>query len=153
MKETQIDWKEQNHDGETVLHILAKSENNPDLFKLIWNKLKSEEIKDVMNIKDNTGNTPLHNAVYSNQLDICEHLLGTKGEKIERSQVVSLVGEKNARGRTPAHVASEMGFKDIVKCFWEATGKDRKGGLFKRDDDRKSCLHLAAAEGKQTCLK
>jgi ankyrin repeat protein len=101
-------------------------------------------------IKDNVGNTPLHCAARSNQLQICKDLFGITNytTDLSSSSVINIVDEKNALGQTAVHVACEMGHKDIVEYFWKATNKNRKTGVFKRDDDRRSCLHVAAAKGK-----
>jgi hypothetical protein len=46
-----------------------------------------------------------------------------------------------------------MGHDKIVEYFWNATGNDRNNVLFKRDDDGKTCLHLAAAKGHLNVVK
>ncbi|CAF4235355.1 unnamed protein product, partial [Rotaria sordida] len=143
-----IKWMKRNDDGETVLHILAKSKNHPDSPPVIRKKLGSKDKKDVMMIRDNADNTPLHTAVCSNQLAICEELVGVTNDNTTPSASKNIIGKKNALGQTAIHVACKMGHIAIVKYFWEVTGEDPKGELSRRDDDRQSCLHLAAAESK-----
>lgn len=106
------------------------------------------ERKDLIILEDNAGNTPLHCAARSNQFKICKELLIITDEMKNLSiSVIDIINKRNSLGQTAAHVACEMGHKDIVEFFWEITNKDRTTGLFKRDDDRKSCLHVAAAKG------
>jgi len=108
-------------------------------------------MENVMMIKDNAGNTPLHCAARSNQLEICKQFLGITDNKTVRSTsllVINMINEKNSLGQTPVLIACEMGYKEIVAYFWDAIKENRKAEIFKRDDDRRSCLHLAAAKGK-----
>lgn len=131
--------------------MLAKRENMIDLFNIIWEKMTHNEKRNIMMITDISGNIPLHCAARSNQLEICKELLGVIDRMTTSSNsppVISMIDLKNTFGQTAALIASEMGHKDIVTYFWEVTNKDPKAGLYKRDDDRKSCLHLAAAKGK-----
>ncbi len=113
--------------------------------------MKLNEKQDVIMMKDNVGDTPLHCVARSNKLEICKELLGITDnitDSLSSFPVIRMMEEKNARGQTALLVACEMGYIEIVKCFWNAVNKIRKPGELKRDDDRKSCLHLAAAKGK-----
>ena len=107
-------------------------------------------------IKDNLGNTPLHCAARSNQLEFCQRLLNVPENKTELSSssaMLRIINDKNALGQTAILVAADTGHVKIVEYFWNVTGKDGKNGLFKRDDDGRTCLHLAAAKGHLSVVK
>ena len=99
-------------------------------------------------MKDSEGNTPLHHAADANHKEICLQLIDMANNGIKSlSLSADMIAAKNDLGRTPAHIAAEKGFTDIVKDFWATSKNNRLSGLFRLDDERKSCLHLAAAKG------
>ena len=150
MQKTNINWGEHtNGDSETVLHILAKSKSGLGLFNMIYKDLKFKAMEDVIMCKDTAGNTPLHNAACSGQLDICKQLVPIANDNAKLPAANKIIGEKNVLGQTAVHVACKMGHKEIVEYFWKVIQeKDLRNERIRRDDDRQSYLHLAAANSK-----
>jgi len=138
-----LNWKEQNSDGETIFHIATKDHKKHELLQIITTKIKSNELESILKIKDNAGNTPLHNAIYTNE----------SKPPFELSQIRNIISEKNALGLTAIHIACCMGNEEIVKYFWENNDSQCKQELFRRDNDRRSCLHMAASQGHLNVVK
>ncbi|UJR12614.1 hypothetical protein I4U23_016789 [Adineta vaga] len=155
LKIDNIEWTERNDDGETVLHILAKSESGLDLVKMIDKEPRFKNMQRVMMTPDNAGNTPLHTAVCSNQLEICKQLVIIAKYNTKSSAVINIIDKKNDLGQTAVYVACEKGYEGIVKFFYDMfTKKDSRDNLFKQgDNDRQSCLHLAAANNHLKVVK
>ncbi|CAF1467011.1 unnamed protein product [Adineta ricciae] len=142
-----INWRVQNDDGQTVFHILAKHTRGRDILAMICKQIKLK-VPDDMIMKDSEGNTPLHYATDANLQEMCKQLISMANSGIKSlSLSADMIATKNDLGRTPAHIAAEKGFTGILKDFWDASKMSHVSGLFRLDDERKSCLHLAAAKG------
>ena len=62
-----------------------------------------------LNSKDSTKHTPLHTAVWSQNLEIIKEMLANKAK----------VNSQNNDGNTPLHIASLLGNLQIIKCLIE----------------------------------
>jgi ankyrin repeat protein len=94
----------QNNKGWSPLHFAASYGKAEVVIRLILDPGSQRSIK------DNLGSTPLHEAVRSNQL-ACVKLLvedGTTPPGADRNAVT-------LTGNTPMHLASFLGFTDVVK--------------------------------------
>ncbi len=125
-----------------------------------------------MQARDSDNNLPIHLAARTNkeELYICEGLInemkkikssdGSLNTAEKDSPILYMLSTKNRLGKTAAHEASEQGHAHILKLMWEAISpddqKNRMKGLYATDNNRFTCLHLAAMKGndkgKQFCI-
>lgn len=133
---------------------------------------------DLVKKPDNNGNLPLHVAAGNNQVYICEKILNDPQSSTDLLHVKNSDGQTAAHVATVAvpqpigperhHIdkhekekyhdsdASKTDDDDehdfglpILKSMWTITSNEGRGSdFFDRDDDRKTCLHLAAVNGK-----
>jgi ankyrin repeat protein len=158
---------------ENILHICAKRRVSSTLFKLILNKLTANNKGKLMQAPDSNGNLPLHLAARTNKAEsyICEGLIeemkqikdsrNSSGGSKQHSSILDILSTKNRLGKTAAHEASEQGYGHILKLMWKAISpedqKNRGKGLYTTNNNRFTCLHLAAMngndKGKQLCTR
>ncbi len=116
---------------------------NPYYYEWInWNLIKDliEENKFDVNRKANDGNTILHEAASSGNLDIVKYLVDEKGVDIN---------SRANDGRTPFHHAASAGSLDLVKYLVDEKGVD----VNIKDNDGKTSLHYAAYSGNLDLVK
>ncbi|CAF1042536.1 unnamed protein product [Adineta steineri] len=136
---------------DNILHICAKRQVSIDILDMIINKLSTRNIAELMQTKDSSGNLPLHLAAQINtedELKIWKELIKKKNV----SPMFNLLLIKNRRGNTVAHEASEHGNLRILKFMWEPLLPDKEHAHTKvfyatDDDNRFTCLHIAAKNG------
>ncbi|CAF3799594.1 unnamed protein product [Adineta steineri] len=136
---------------DNVLHICAKRQVSIDILDMIINKLSTRNIAELMQTKDSSGNLPLHLAAQINtedELKIWKELIKKKNV----SPMFNLLLIKNRRGNTVAHEASEHGNLRILNFMWEPLLPDKEHAHTKvfyvtDDDNRFTCLHIAAKNG------
>ena len=143
---------------------------------IIRTNLQGSEIINI-NIEDNAGKTPLEYAVIMGRTDIVARFLEERGvfEHInfdkEKTNILHLAAARgylniikgiepgrddggvilntlDEYGRTPLHLASMNGQKDVVEHL---IGKDVK--IDAADKDKRTALHLAIINGKVNVLK
>ncbi|CAF0926882.1 unnamed protein product [Adineta steineri] len=136
---------------DNILHICAKRQVSIDILDMIINKLSTRNIAELMQTKDSSGNLPLHLAAQINtedELKIWKELIKKKNV----SPMFNLLLIKNRRGNTVAHEASEHGNLRILNFMWEPLLPDKEHAHTKvfyvtDDDNRFTCLHIAAKNG------
>lgn len=79
--------------------------------------LGSEEMKHEFNMKNASGNTPLHEAVYGGKMDIVKHIL-TLYKPMELFDELCVKEMQNKLGMSPFHVACLEGHEEIVKLLF-----------------------------------
>jgi ankyrin repeat protein len=130
---------------------------------MILKKLSSNNKATLMRACDSDGNLPLHLAARTNKDEshICKGLINemkqikylevSSNSTEQDSRILHMLSTKNRRGKTAAHEASEQGHVHILKLMWEAISpddqKNRTKGLYTTDNNRFTCLHLAAMKG------
>jgi ankyrin repeat protein len=158
---------------ENILHICAKRRVSSTLFNLILDKLSANNKGMLMQAPDSNGNLPLHLAARTNKEEsyICEELIkemkqindshSSSGGFKQHSLILDILSAKNRLDKTAAHEASEQGYGHILKLMWDAISpedqKNRGKGLYTTNNNRFTCLHLAAMKGndkgKQLCTR
>ncbi|CAF3896320.1 unnamed protein product, partial [Rotaria sp. Silwood1] len=171
---------EVNADGENILHICAKHPVSKHLFKKLWNL--PEKLK-LLEQQDSNGNLPLHVAAANNQMEMCEAFLTAFNGATQLLRKKNIQGQTAAHMATeavPHRTGPERHYIDkhekdkyhdsktnqeenddehnfglpTLQKMWDITSTEgREEGLFRRDDDRKTCLHLAAANGHEKIVK
>jgi ankyrin repeat protein len=157
---------------ENILHICAQRRVSPTLFKTIVDKLSVNNKATLMMGRDSDENLPLHLAARTNKDEsyISEGLInemkqikrsgGSSNSAEQDSSTLDIFSIKNRLGKTAAHIASEQGHVHILKLMWDEKSavaqKNQAQGLYATDNNRFTCLHLAAMngndEGKQFCI-
>lgn len=106
--EQRIDVRHQNHAGDTVLHVAARTavEHNLWIFAALLTKAKPDDL----NIPNQVGNTPLHLAVnYRNAHIVALLLLAGANHNLP-----------NTEGKTPLHLAAILGDETLFQMLIES---------------------------------
>ncbi|CAF0747482.1 unnamed protein product [Rotaria sp. Silwood1] len=132
------------HDKKNILHLIAQRQHE-HVFNVLKNKLKADDFLLLMSTHPLQA-TPLHDISKTNNVVLCDSMLNSyNGDKL------SLFQHQNAYGRTIFHEACEYGRLEMVKYLTSddlIKDKEIKIKLLATgDDERRTCLHLAAAEG------
>lgn len=109
---------------------------------------------------DRYGNTVLHAAARNGSYEICQLLIGTMEHLLSLpntnhflEQFFYLILQKNLNHSAPIHEAAKTGNFAMLEFFFRMInpdGSEDKTRVFCQDsdDELKSSLHLAAAQGK-----
>jgi ankyrin repeat protein len=99
-----IDIKDER--GDTPLHLAVKK-NNADIVRVfITSIMKStRDIREIVNIQNLNGNTPLHEAMYNKSRDTLQMLLDHQAD----------VNIRNGDGETILHIAARRGLKNFIR--------------------------------------
>lgn len=97
-----------------------------------------------MNVTDENGDTPLHEACLSGETTIVEMIL----EKLKQSGTVNLL-LPNDKELTPLHIACREGYVDIVKLLLKYGFHQRERLVEARDNEQGTPLHLACENGQE----
>ncbi|GMY16792.1 ankyrin repeat and protein kinase domain-containing protein 1 [Fagus crenata] len=123
--------------GDTALHIAVSDGQEERVEELVGSiisvKRESKEIKEVLNIKNELGNTPLHNAASMGNVYMCQ-CIGNADK--------SLVGARNYDSETPFFLAALYGKKEAFLCLHELCGTEN-GYNYCRRKDGDTILHCA----------
>ncbi|GMY16802.1 ankyrin repeat and protein kinase domain-containing protein 1 [Fagus crenata] len=122
--------------GDTALHIAVSDglvDKVEELVGSIISLRESKEIKEVLNIKNELGNTPLHNAASMGNVAMCQCIA-----KVDKS----LVGARNHGNETPFFLAALYGKKEAFLCLHELCGTEN-GYNYCRRKDGDTILHCA----------
>ena len=86
----------QDSNGNTLLHYLVKDSNtNSKAVSILNNVLGRKDLNNYINIQNNSGNTPLIDAVVSGNMKLCNNL-------------IALGADKNIRNEEGLHVSAEQ---------------------------------------------
>lgn len=128
-RNTRLDLQMRNMKGEQFMHIAA-TEWNIEIFKT----LAAIPLDRDINSPAGNGDTVLHIAARTNNIDAVEYLLST-------SRIA--VNTQGGKGRTALHLACENGHVDIVESLINAP----LIYVNSRDERRQTPLHLACEKG------
>ena len=125
--------------GDTALHIAISDGQEERVEELVGSiisvKRESKEIKEVLNIKNELGNTPLHIAASMGNGAMCECIAKVDPE---------LVGARNDDRETPFFLAALCGKKDAFLRLHQICGTEN-GYEYSRRKDGDTILHCAIA--------
>ncbi|RDD41198.1 Transient receptor potential cation channel subfamily A member 1 [Trichoplax sp. H2] len=125
--------------GATALHMAVRY-SNKDTVEAIFSAAKILRKPFDIDITDNEGTTPLHQAVLHGKLEICKLLL----------QRGALITSTALDGSTPLHVAANKGNSEIMELLLEtASYTDASSQILIEscDKDGNTPLHLAVQSG------
>jgi ankyrin repeat protein len=126
----------------TSLHLLAENGRYKTIKAILTytEKNHSNELTKIINALDIFGNTPLHSAAKSGNLDLVKYLIEEKGADFNAP---------DNDGETPLHSAASWGTLDVLKYLIEEKGAD----FNTPDNDGETPLHSAASWGTLDVVK
>jgi ankyrin repeat protein len=131
------------------LHLLAENGSCKAIMAILTHVEKHhlDKLEEVINIKDNRGQTLLHIAAYNEKLDVVEYLISKD----------AYFNVKDKLNGTPLHSAAEGGNYKVVKAVLAHIEKKHSGGLSKvinaKTNNGATPLHLAAYNGKLSVVE
>ena len=134
------------HEKKNLLHLIAEQQHQ-HILESLETQLKSEDFVLLM-FDQILQATPLHEVCKTNNVDLCRLML-SKCMKIKQT----LFQHQDAYGRTVFHEACDHGRLEMIKYLTSEElipkRKDAMDFLALGDDERRTCLHLAAAKGRR----
>jgi ankyrin repeat protein len=126
----------------TSLHLLAQNGRYKTIKAILTytEKNHSNELTKIINAIDIFGNTPLHFAAKSGNLDLVKYLIEEKGADFNAP---------DNDGKIALHFAARWAKLDVVKYLIEEKGADFNAP----DNDGKIALHFAAESGELDLVK
>lgn len=124
--------------GDTALHVAVsdcQEEVVQELARHIVSKHSGDQVRSVLDIQNDRGNTALHFAASLGNVRMCKCIAEVKP---------SLVGSRNKDGETPLFLAALRGKKDAFLCLHFICDPDL-GASYCRKDDGQTVLHCAIA--------
>ena len=121
--------------GDTGLHIAVSDGNEEVVRKLVGYISAQPDKKEVLQIKNEQGSTPLHIAASMGNVAMCECLA-----KVDKT----LVGARNVDNETPFFLAALYGKKDAFLLLHQICGS-KNGYEYSRRKDGDTILHCAIA--------
>nr|GME05490.1 uncharacterized protein LOC109168328 [Ipomoea batatas] len=129
---------------DTALHLAIncyhpkhRSKDHLQCIKKMVTKIPDDEALDILKLKNDTGDTPLHLAAQLGNVEICRCIL-TQVEKLGEAD--ELIGERNNLNMTPLFLAAHRGKVDAFKLLHDK---------IKETEDR---IHLCRKEKGETIL-
>ena len=134
------------YNKKNILHLIAQRQHIHILEKL-KELFNSNDFLNLMSCQI-FQSTPLHDLCITNNVQLCRFML-----QIYTGDKIKLFQHQNSYGRTIYHQACEYGRLEMIQYLTSnELIKDRQDKiklLAIGDDERRTCLHLAAAEGKK----
>lgn len=130
---------------DTALHIAIncylpnrhQSRDHLQCIEYMVTNIPDDEVLDILTLKNDTGDTPLHLAAQLGNVDICKCIL-TRVKKLDGGH--KLMGERNNLKQTPLFLAAHRGKVDAFQLLH---------GEIKEREDR---IHLCRKEKGETIL-
>jgi ankyrin repeat protein len=135
------------YEKKNILHLIAQRQHKEILIKLN-EKLNQNDFITLMSAHTSQA-TPLHEISKTNNVELARLMLQIyKGDKIK------LFEHQDSHGRTIFHEACEYGRLEMIEYLTQdqlIQDKQTKIRLLDiGDDEKRTCLHLAAGEGEKT---
>ncbi|XP_020232331.1 uncharacterized protein LOC109812717 isoform X2 [Cajanus cajan] len=127
----------------TPLHYAAHC-GNPEMYKEMLGLVREEDIKRVLRLQDDMGNTPLHEVAFTGEVEMTKSILEYE-EKPGSDQYQPLLEMRNHLGETPVYRAAALGKTDLLAYFLLVCRVDT-ANHFHRTADKMSILHTAVID-------
>jgi ankyrin repeat protein len=138
------------HENKNLLHLIAEQQHY-HVLESVGSQLKGKEFEELMSGQPLQA-TPLHEVCKTNNVELCRLML-SKCMQIK----FQLFKHHDAYGRTVFHEACDHGRLQMIKYLTSdkliPNKTDRVKFLAIGDDERRTCLHLAAAKGRRDSLR
>jgi len=125
----------------TPFHYAAHC-GSPEMYNKMLSMVDPFEMKYVLRMDDDMGNTPLHEVAFTGEVEMTKSILKKEEETMSEEFPIPLLQMRNKVGETPVYRAAALGKTDLIKCFVEELGVDLRDH-FHRAVDRMSILHIA----------
>lgn len=137
LEQPDVDLTLRDSHGRTPLHLAASWGRNVA-------RLLLERDGSIVNMKDDLNNSPLHEAVLSDEPDVVQLL-------IENREVD--LNAKNFRRSTPLHLAAEAGLGIEAETLVRLLLRREDVQIDPRNQEEETPLHLAARKGHETITR
>jgi len=127
----------------TPFHYAAHC-GNPKMYRDMIEWVGEGDIKRVLRLQDDMGNTPLHEVAFTGEVEMTMSIL--EHEEVPGSnQYQALMKMRNNLGETPVYRAAALGKTDLLRFFLEDCEVEPKIH-FHRLADNMSILHTAVID-------
>ncbi|KAL2341020.1 hypothetical protein Fmac_008960 [Flemingia macrophylla] len=127
----------------TPLHYAAHC-GNPEMYREMLGLVDSDDIKHVLRLQDDMGNTPLHEVAFTGEFEMTMSIL-EHDELPGSEQYLPLLEMRNNLGETPVYRAAALGKTDLLCFFLQQLSVDPTIH-FHRTGDMMSILHAAVID-------
>jgi len=127
----------------TPFHYAAHC-GNPEMYKEMIEWVGEGDIKRVLRLQDDMGNTPLHEVAFTGEVEMTKSILEHE-EEAGSDQYQALIEMRNNLGETPVYRAAALGKTDLLIFFLEDCQVD-PNIHFHRQEDKMSILHTAVID-------
>ncbi|KOM53643.1 hypothetical protein LR48_Vigan09g230200 [Vigna angularis] len=99
----------------TALHYAAHC-GNPEMYREMIEWVGEGDIKRVLRLQDDMGNTPLHEVAFTGEVEMTKSILEHE-EEAGSEQYLQLIEMRNNLGETPVYRAAALGKTDLLSFF------------------------------------
>ncbi|KAG4956050.1 hypothetical protein JHK85_042430 [Glycine max] len=130
----------------TPLHYAAHC-GNPTMYREMIEWVGEGDIKRVLRLQDDMGNTPLHEVAFTGEVEMTKSILEHEEEEGPNQQYEPLLRMRNKLGETAVYRAAALGKTDLLSFFLQDLGADAHRDIhFHRKGDKMSILHTAVID-------
>ncbi|RDY12334.1 Ankyrin repeat-containing protein NPR4, partial [Mucuna pruriens] len=126
----------------TPFHYAAHC-GDPKMYEEMLEWVDEAEVKRVLRLQDDMGNTPLHEVAFTGEVEMTKSILKYDGE--DSNQYQRLLEMRNNLGETPIYRAAALGKTDLLCYFLQEHAVD-PNLHFHRLADKMSILHTAVID-------
>ncbi|KAK7306477.1 hypothetical protein VNO77_44420 [Canavalia gladiata] len=128
----------------TPFHYAAHC-GNPGMYREMLEMVDKSDIKRVLRLQDDMGNTPLHEVAFTGEVKMTESILEYEEEDEGSTQYQPLLEIRNKLGETPVYRAAALGKTELLEFFLDTKRVDPHIH-FHRTVDNMSILHTAVID-------
>ncbi|XP_014518168.1 uncharacterized protein LOC106775540 [Vigna radiata var. radiata] len=126
----------------TALHYAAHC-GNPEMYREMIEWVGEGDIKRVLRLQDDMGNTPLHEVAFTGEVEMTKSILEHE-EEAGSEQYLQLIEMRNNLGETPVYRAAALGKTDLLSFFLQDLQLDPN--IHFHRTDKMSILHTAVID-------
>ncbi|KAK7302992.1 hypothetical protein RJT34_13891 [Clitoria ternatea] len=128
----------------TPFHYLAHC-GNPTMYKEMLELVGESDVKRVLRLQDDMGNTALHEAAFTGEVEMTKSILEYEEVEGSEQQYQPLLEIRNKLGETPVYRAAALGKTRLLKFFMHQK-RVLPSVHFHRKADNMSILHTAVID-------
>ncbi|KAK7412490.1 hypothetical protein VNO78_03954 [Psophocarpus tetragonolobus] len=129
----------------TPLHYAAHC-GNPEMYREMLEWVDVRDIKRVLRLQDDMGNTPLHEVAFTGELQMTMSILKYEEQPGPNPQYQPLLHMTNKLGETPVYRAAALGKTDLLSFFLPHSQLHLHHNIHFHRKDQMSILHTAVID-------